>query len=112
MGGFQTEELLNEGRSKVILEKEIGTSKLKMDIVILNLTEKKTEKEEKTENGRIAPPRDSSGSKEKYMLRKGQSEKLVPGITNNITARTSLNGSAVQLPASESRKNSIIMGSG
>jgi hypothetical protein len=100
VGGFQTEELLNEGRSKVILEKEIGTSKLKMDIVILNLTEKKGEKEEKTENGRIVPPRENSSSKEKYMLRKGQSEKLVPGLANNITARTSLNGSAVQLPAS------------
>lgn len=50
VGGFQTDELLNEGKTKVTLEKEIGTSKLKMDINIINKTEKRGEREEKPEN--------------------------------------------------------------
>jgi hypothetical protein len=43
VGGFQTDELLNEGKNSVIIEKELGTSKLKMDINIVNKSEKRGE---------------------------------------------------------------------
>lgn len=36
VGGFQTDELLNHSKHQIILEKEIGTSKLKMEITIVN----------------------------------------------------------------------------
>ncbi len=40
VGGFQTDELLNQATSRITLDKEIGTSKLKMDIHIINKTSK------------------------------------------------------------------------
>lgn len=43
VGGFQTDELLNEGKSSVVIEKELGTSKLKMDINIVNKSGKRVE---------------------------------------------------------------------
>lgn len=43
VGGFQTDQLLNEGKNNVVIEKELGTSKLKMEINIVNKSEKRTE---------------------------------------------------------------------
>lgn len=36
VGGFQTDELLNQGKGKVVIDKEIGTSKLTMEIQIIS----------------------------------------------------------------------------
>ena len=53
VGGFQTDELLNHSKHQIILEKEIGTSKLKMEITIVNKGQGgKTEGLGKVEEGR------------------------------------------------------------
>lgn len=65
VGGFQTDELLNEGKMRVVLEKEIGTSKLKMEINIINKTDNKEGNSEKEQ-----PRPTLSMSREKYMTKK------------------------------------------
>jgi hypothetical protein len=45
VGGFQTEEILNEQKNNVIIERDVGTSKIKMKIEIKNLGTAKSKSE-------------------------------------------------------------------
>ncbi len=50
VGGFQTDELLNDSKTNVVIEKELGTSKLKMQIDIVDKSRRGEEKQQRENN--------------------------------------------------------------
>ena len=97
VGGFQTDELLNHSKHQIILEKEIGTSKLKMEITIVN----KGQGQSKAEGlgngqGKVEESRPASSAREgqhKEETRRREDDSLRKQL--DISQRNSLRSSSI-----------------